>query len=100
MALVNLESYSSANAVAGVDLIPSIRQNINTTKKVNLSENVQLRSMTIYAKPGDIFTINGFDFETNSEGSFSTPIAINVDYISITSIVPKQSGEVRIYYLR
>jgi len=98
MSLVRMESYTT-NATSGQDLIPLIKANISDKTGKNISAPLALKHISIYAEDGDVFTINGFDFDA-VDGIFASPILAQADAISIDTIIPKQSGEVKIFYIR
>ena len=70
---------------------------IKTGKR--LSRPFTLRHATIYSDDGNIFEINGFNFEIR-QGSFQTPNSSNSDLIIIHSLKALQGCQVQIYYIR
>jgi hypothetical protein len=96
----SMESFYSASAAAGVDLISEMKAHAESVLGVSLGPFFFVKALTIMGSPGDEYLINGFPFSLNDDGLFSTPFSGDLDLVAITSIVPTSAVETTIYYLR
>lgn len=87
------------NTTMNNDLIPQIKSDIENKLGITDTGTLVLRHLTIYGNDGDQFEIDGHIFEIKN-GVFSSPTNDNLTLLTIRKIVPKQSSNVTIYYLR
>jgi len=97
--LTQMGSYSNT-VTAGEDLLDSIWNDIFENTGIKLSKPLQLRHIRILSDANMLFKINGFEFETDASGIFTTPNNDSGMLVSINEFIPLQDTTVEIYYLR
>jgi hypothetical protein len=96
----SMESFYSASATGGDELIDKIKTHSESVLGTKLGPVFFIKALTISGSPGDEYLINGFSFALNDDGIFSTPFSGDLDLLAITSIIPVNTVETTIYYLR
>ena len=97
MAMTEMGSFG-ANVAANVELVDLIHEDIEA-KLGRKTAKRPLRHITIYGNDGDIYFINGHQFEIRN-GSWGSPNNNEGTLVEIRSIRPGQPGFVDISYLR
>ena len=98
-ALTQMGSYSNT-VTTGENILESIWENILEVTGVELSKPLRLRHIRIKSEPNMLFTINGYTFETDTQGIFTTPNNDSGNLVNINEFISQQNTTIEVYYLR